>query len=250
MTQYVGYPGFIPLQNAVPMPIATVKAECSLEYCNSFVTYSMKQNEHFFIDSSSGDIFLVNNAGFGSVETTCGQPCSVRVFADLANLNVPQASLNVSIVTLSQNQILVLDSNSSYSAAEGVLSTINSAPGIKGEFWFRLINIQPKEEKSLRQKSISPDKSVLYVTANKLDKNIFVDKKTAARIISGVVIVGVDDTINVNNQPEETSSGGNKTAVIILSVILALVILAVLLAVIFTKRKFFLSFLAKRKAGP
>ena len=62
-------------------------------------------------------------------------------------------------------------------------------------------------------------------------------------LFSGVVSaddainVGVDDTINVNNQPEETSSGGNKTAVIILSVILALVILAVLLAVIFTKRK-------------
>ena len=84
---------------------------------------------------------------------------------------------------MSENQILVLDSNSSYSEAENVLSDINSATEVKDKFWFRLINIQPKEVESVWQRSISMDKSVLFVTANKLDENIFVDKKTASDII-------------------------------------------------------------------
>ena len=84
---------------------------------------------------------------------------------------------------MSENQILVLDSNSSYSEAENVLSDINAATEVKDKFWFRLINIQPKEVESVWRRSISKDKSVLFVTANKLDENIFVDKKTASDII-------------------------------------------------------------------
>ena len=46
-----------------------------------------------------------------------------------------------------------------------------------------------------------------------------------------------DETIKVNNQNE---SGGSKTAVIVLAVLLALVILSVLIAVLIIKRKWVL----------
>ena len=57
----------------------------------------MSTNPNFFIDQQSGDIFLVNNAGFGSIQTTCEQPCSLTVFADLSNTEVPQDTLAVEV---------------------------------------------------------------------------------------------------------------------------------------------------------
>merc|ERR1711892_1180762 len=249
-TQYVGYPGFIPLQNSAPMPIAKVKANCSLPWCDGQITYSMQSQPNFFIDQQSGDIFLVDNAGFGSIQTTCEEPCTLTVFADLSNTDVVQAILTVKVSTLSESQILVLDSNSSYTAAEEVLSDINKGANVSGKYWFRLINIQPKEEASNWYRSgVSPEKSVLFVTANNNEDHLFVDKEVASGIINGATNsdVAVDSTIQVNNQPEEGSGGGSKTAVIVLAVILALVILAVLIAIFVINRKFFLSMLTRKK---
>ena len=55
--------------------------------------------------------------------------------------------------------------------------------------------------------------------------------------------VGVDSNINVNNQQPDGpdvdgGGGGNKTAVIVLAVLLALVILGVLIAIFVIKRKY------------
>jgi len=230
-----------------------VKATAS-GWCDSKITYSMKQNNNdndkFFIDQASGEIFLVNNAGFGSIQTTCEQPCQLEVSADLSDLDVTPATLKVQVSSLSESQILVLDSNSSYTNAETVLSSINSATDVNGKYWFRLVNIQPKEDVGMWYRTmVSPDKSVLFVTANKIDGNIFVEKEEASGIINGAAgaDVAVDTTIQVNNQPEETSGGGSNTAVIVLAVLLALVILAVLIAIFVIKRKFFLSLLPNKQ---
>ena len=66
-------------------------------WSNSQIIYSMKPNKKFFIDQASGEIFLVNNAGFGSIQTTCEQPCQLEVFADLGDLDVTQATMKVQV---------------------------------------------------------------------------------------------------------------------------------------------------------
>jgi hypothetical protein len=170
------------------------------------------------------------------------------VFAELSDVEVPRAALTVEISSLSENQILVLDSNTSFTQAEDVISKINAGTD---QYWFRLLNIQPKEVAGRWYKSrVSEDKSVLFVTANTYNTHVFVDKDEASNIINGVAgsDVGIDSNINVNNQPSGGTSGdGNKTAVIVLAVLLALLILGVLVAIFVIKRKFFLSLLPKRK---
>jgi len=252
----VGYPGFIPLQNSVPMPIARVVAVChGDDWCARQIIYSMQPHPSFYMSADSGDIFLVNNAGSGSVQETCDQPCQLKVFADHAYLQVPQASLTVQISALTENQILVLDSNSSYTEAESAVSKINDETEL---YWFRPINIQPRQQETPWYRTVvSEDKSVLFVTANKVEGHVFVDKNEASDIIDGMADsdVGVDSNINVNNQQpqpdgpdvEGGGGGGDKTAVIVLAVLLALVILGVLIAIFVIKRKFFLSLLPKKK---
>ena len=88
------------------------------------------------------------------------------------------------VSSLSESQILVLNSNSSYTDAETVLSSINSATDVDGKYWFRLVNIQAKEEWGIwQQRMVSPDKSVLFVTANKMDGKNFIEKEEASGII-------------------------------------------------------------------
>lgn len=235
------------------MPIATVVAVCNGGgWCGGQITYSMQPHPSFYMSADSGDIFLVNNAGSGSVQETCDQPCQLQVFADHAYLDVAQAKLTVQISAVTENQILVLDSNSSFTEAESALSKINDETEL---YWFRPINIQPRQpETTWYRTGASTDKSVLFVTVNKVEGHVFVDKNVASDIINGMADneVGVDSNINVNNQQPDGpdvdgGGGGNKTAVIVLAVLLALVILGVLIAIFVIKRKFFLSLLPKKK---
>jgi len=238
------------------MPIATVVAVChGDDWCSGQILYSMKPHPSFYMSADSGDIFLINNDGSGSVQETCDQPCQLQVFADHAHLELQQASLTVQISALTENQILVLDSNSSYTEAESAVSRINDETEL---YWFRLINIQPRQqETSWHRTRESMDKSVLFVTANKVEDHAFVDRTEASAIINDMTDsdVGVDNNINVNNkqpQPDDPDvggggRGGDQTAVIVLAVLLALVILGVLIAIFVIKRKFFLSLLPKRK---
>jgi len=225
------------------------------DWCGGQILYSMKPHPSFYMSADSGDIFLVNNDGSGSVQETCDQPCQLQVFADHAYLELQQASLTVQISALTENQILVLDSNSSYTEAESAVSKINDETEL---YWFRLINIQPRQQETTWYRmGESMDKSVLFVTANKVEDHVFVDRTVASAIINDMADsdVGVDSNINVNNkQPQPDGpdvggggGGGDKTAVIVLAVLLALVILGVLIAIFVIKRKFFLSLLPKKK---
>ena len=60
-----------------------------------------------------------------------------------------------------------------------LLETINSAPGVEGEYWFRKLHVQPRDTSSSRAGS----ETVVFLTALDLDTNTFVDKTAAGDII-------------------------------------------------------------------
>ena len=60
-----------------------------------------------------------------------------------------------------------------------LLETINSAPGVEGEYWFRKLHVQPRDTSSRRAGA----ETVVFLTALDLDTNTFVDKTAAGDII-------------------------------------------------------------------
>ena len=67
------------------------------DWCGGQILYSMQPHPSFYMSADSGDIFLVNNDGSGSVQETCDQPCQLHMFADHAYLDLQQASLTVQV---------------------------------------------------------------------------------------------------------------------------------------------------------
>ena len=59
-----------------------------------------------------------------------------------------------------------------------LLETINSAPGVEGEYWFRKLHVQPRDT----SRRAGAD-TVVFLTALDLDTNTFVDKTAAGDII-------------------------------------------------------------------
>ena len=76
------------------------------DWCGGQILYSMKPHPSFYMSADSGDIFLVNNDGSGSVQETCDQPCKLQVFADHAYLELQQASLTVQVFIII-NHVLI-----------------------------------------------------------------------------------------------------------------------------------------------
>ena len=60
-----------------------------------------------------------------------------------------------------------------------LLETINSAPGVEGEYWFRKLHVQPRDTSSSRAGA----DTVVFLTALDLDTNTFIDKTAAGDII-------------------------------------------------------------------
>ena len=60
-----------------------------------------------------------------------------------------------------------------------LLETINSAPGVEGEYWFRKLHVQPRDTSSSRAGA----ETVVFLTALDLDTNTFIDKTAAGDII-------------------------------------------------------------------
>ena len=60
-----------------------------------------------------------------------------------------------------------------------LLETINSAPGVEGEYWFRKLHVQPRDTSSSRAGS----ETVVFLTALDLDTNTFIDNTAAGDII-------------------------------------------------------------------
>ena len=61
-----------------------------------------------------------------------------------------------------------------------LLETINSAPGVEGEYWFRKLHVQPRDTSS---SSRAGAETVVFLTALDLDTNTFIDKTAAGDII-------------------------------------------------------------------
>ena len=62
-----------------------------------------------------------------------------------------------------------------------MLETINSAPGVEGEYWFRKLHVQPRDTSSSSSRAGAD--TVVFLTALDLDTNTFLDKTTAGDII-------------------------------------------------------------------
>ena len=63
-----------------------------------------------------------------------------------------------------------------------LLETINSAPGVEGEYWFRKLHVQPRDTSS-SSSSRAGAETVVFLTALDLDTNTFIDKTAAGDII-------------------------------------------------------------------
>ena len=62
-----------------------------------------------------------------------------------------------------------------------LLETINSAPGVEGDYWFRKLHVQPRDSGS--SSSRAGAETVVFLTALDLATNTFVDKTAAGGII-------------------------------------------------------------------
>jgi len=216
------------------MPIARVTAKCTDSNYNSFMEYTLLEDNlgTFYIDKASGDVFLVNNAGYQSLAQICPTPCSLSVSADLSNLAVDPIEMEVKISGVGVEQVLVFDTDVEYTETGQVLQTINDN---SEEVWFRVLNVQPRETKLVRETS----GSVLFLTGYKEEQ--FINRAEAGAIISDSNLEA-DTELEVNHHVDdggdgEGGSGGKwRGATIALAVILSLIILAFILVVVFYKR--------------
>ena len=86
-------------------------AECSGPGCGDSVVYSLlNQTTSFYVDAATGDVFLVSVGGHDSVRAACPGTggCSLLVSADLGSLH---AELRLEITAVTEDEILVLDTN-------------------------------------------------------------------------------------------------------------------------------------------
>merc|ERR1719347_2194832 len=138
--QSVGFPAFIPLENAVRNPLAKVHASCNNQNLNSLITYSIPGgSESFYIDSVTGDIFLINNNGGLTLGDICPDPCSLQVTASIQDLGL-DTTMEVKVYGISEEQVLVFWTSEDFAHTEETLSKLNAATQ---NIWFSLLNAQP-----------------------------------------------------------------------------------------------------------
>ena len=122
----------------------------------------LRGNGNFYIDQTDGQIFLVSNNGKTNINQVCPSPCSLTITAQLENSQPAELTLQVEndfyldkikskrlfftqISSISEENILILDTNSSYTDIEAILDQLNSADNVASKYWFRMLNVQPRE---------------------------------------------------------------------------------------------------------
>ena len=122
----------------------------------------------------------------------CPTPCSLTLTATLENIQPVQLTLQVEpklypdqtiiftqISSISEENILILDINSSYDQTEDILAQLNSADNVASKYWFRMLNVQPREGGS---RSITTE-SLLFVSSFNITGGNFMANSDSGDII-------------------------------------------------------------------
>ena len=165
------------------MPITRVRAECTGARCWENMKYSIEsENKNFYIDQTSGDVFLVSNNGRNSITSTCDSGwCSLEIRASLSPVSEKDADIDLKIRSVSENNIIVLESDSTVEEIDNILDQINQNGNITGKYWFRKMNVQPKID--TRTISGVDGDSVMFVTALDVEQTSFINSDIAGDII-------------------------------------------------------------------
>ena len=83
------------------------------------------------------------------------------------------------VYSLSEQNILVIDINTSYNDTETILALLNGADNVKSNFWFRMLNVQPREAVS----RYLPNQSLLFLSTFNLNDRSFVGSSEAGDLI-------------------------------------------------------------------
>ena len=94
-------------------------------------------------------------------------------------IQISKLSLSPQIYSLTEENILILDLNASYDDTEAVLAQLNSAQNVDSRYWFRMLNVQPKEAPS---RSL-PSQSLLFLSSFSIQDKTFVGKTEAGQIV-------------------------------------------------------------------
>ena len=207
--QHVGYPDFLTIQNSVPMPVTkgehkgeisrhlmlciSVAAECRGSACSSQpLSFSIQDgSESFYIDEVTGDVFLVSVGGSSSVASACPDTwCDLKVRARMADPDVSE-DISLKISSIPETDILILDTHGPVSAVDTVIDEINKAQNVSGKFWFRKLNVQPREG----DRNKADTDTLAFVTALDIENERFLDSGAAKDIIEYVNLC-----LNINFQ--------------------------------------------------
>jgi len=198
---------------------------------NVRIRFSLTDTDDFYIDESTGDIFLINNYGLGSL------PSSPETFHVFVNHNEDnEKSISVKVEKIAKDRVMVYETNSDEFSIES-LNNLNDT------VWFRVLNSQPKDSSSYARTN---DGSLLFLTARSRDGN-FLTRDEAADIAGGLDGININNNIEVDNHRTGPEDGGANVATIVLAVLLALVLLVGLAVLLFVKRGVLMDHLQRRR---
>ena len=143
------------------------------------MSFSLSGSNSFYIDEVTGDVFLVSVGGSSSVASACPDAwCSLQVRAQLTDSDVSEV-ISLKIASIPETDILILDTKGPVSAVDTVIDEINKAQNISGKFWFRKLNVQPREGDRNRDDT----DTLAFITALDVENEVFLDSGAAKDII-------------------------------------------------------------------
>ena len=104
--------------------------------------------------------------------------CSLQVRAQLTDSDVSEV-ISLKIASIPETDILILDTKGPVSAVDTVIDEINKAQNISGKFWFRKLNVQPREGERNRDDT----DTLAFITALDVKNEVFLDSGAAKDII-------------------------------------------------------------------
>jgi len=223
--QHVGYPEFIQMENAVRMPLTRVEVTC--EDREAVIEFSLSDTDTFYIDNSSGEVFLVNNGGTSKLPAS---PSSFRAHANTAGAT--EKSIEITVEALPKQKVLVFDSSNGTSEVGDILGNLNEASN--STVWFRLLNMQPRVS---GRSSRNTEESLLFLTAfsTQDSSDTFLTRDEVESIVS-VGGLSRDDDVEIDHRMEEQEEAGTNTATIVLAVLLGIIVIAFVLVLLFIYR--------------
>ena len=104
--------------------------------------------------------------------------CALQIRAQLSASEV-SSTISLKIASIPETKILVLDAEGPPSAVDTVIGGINSAQNISGDYWFRKLNVQPREGDGGRDGG----ETVAFITALDIVNEVFLDSEAGRDII-------------------------------------------------------------------